>query len=282
MATIMKGLPVAKSITEQLQKRVLKLNENKIIPCLAVVRVGEKEDDLVYESSILKRCEKVGIQVKQFILKDNCSKEKLLSVISEINNDTKIHGCLLFRPLLDKEMEKAACELLNPEKDVDCMTNGSLAYVFSGKGEGFAPCTAEAVVECLKYYDIPLSGSNITVVGRSLVIGKPVSILLQNENATITMAHSHTRNLEEVCSRADILVVAMGKARAINAQFTNPEQTVIDVGINVDENGLLCGDVDFSEVESQVQAITPVPAGIGSITTAVLAKHVVSAAERSL
>ena len=280
MAELLKGLPVANALTEALAERAAALNEKKITPTLAILRIGARPDDISYETGAVKRCAKVGIAVRQFLLKADCTREELLAAIREINEDPTIHGCLMFRPLPDKAMEEAACQLLAPQKDVDGMTMGSLAAVFAGKGEGYPPCTAEACMELLTHYGIPLEGKRVTVIGRSLVIGKPVSMMLQSRNATVTMCHTKTVELAEVCRNAEILVVAAGKAGVVDGSFVSPGQTVVDVGIHAE--GKLCGDVDFGAVEPIVEAITPVPGGVGSITTAVLAKHVIEAAEKTV
>lgn len=280
MAQIWKGAPVAAAIIENLSVRSSRLKDGNIVPTLAIVRVGERGDDISYETGAMKRCEKAGVAVKRFLLPANCTKEQLLAVISEINNDASIHGCLMFRPLPDKEIEKAACECLAPEKDVDCMTSGSLSGVFTGRDVGYPPCTAQACIELLNYYCVDLQGKNATVIGRSMVIGKPVSMMLQAQNATVTMCHTKSVDLPSICRRADILIAAAGKAGVVTADYVSPGQTVIDVGINVNAEGKLCGDVDFDAVEPIVSAITPVPAGVGSVTTAVLCKHVIEAAEK--
>ena len=178
MAEVLKGASCAKALTEELAERTNALKEKGVTPTLALLRVGERGDDIAYENAAVKRCEKVGIEVKKFLLPADAKKEEILSAIRTINIDESIHGCLMFRPLADKDIESAAARLLLPEKDVDCMTVGSLATVFSGGGAGYPPCTAEAVVRLLKYYDVPLAGRKVTVAGRSLVIGKPVSMLL--------------------------------------------------------------------------------------------------------
>ena len=280
MAEILKGAPAAVALTERLAARAAALKEKGTVPTLAILRVGEREDDISYETGAMKRCAKVGIEVRQFLLPADVTKEKLLDTVREINEDASIHGCLMFRPLPDKDAEAAACALLAPEKDVDGMTTGSLAAVFAGKGAGFAPCTAQAVIELLDHYGIDPAGKRAVVVGRSLVIGKPVSMLLQKKNATVTMCHTKTADLAGECRRAEILVVAAGKAGVVTKDFIAPGQTVVDVGIHMGEDGKLCGDVKFDEAEPVVAAITPVPAGVGSVTTAVLASHVIEAAER--
>ena len=206
-----------------------------------------------------------------------------MDVIARVNGDPSIHGCLMFRPLPRTLDQDAACAALDPAKDVDCITAGSLYGVFANQPTGFPPCTAEAVVALLDHYGYELSGARVTVVGRSLVIGKPVSMMLQARNATVTMCHTRTSDLAGECSRAQILVAAAGHARTVGADCAAPGQVVVDVGINWDESaGRLVGDVDFEGVEPIVSAITPVPGGVGSVTTAILARHVIEAAERTM
>ena len=283
MAELLKGMPVANAITVELIGRVAALEERGVHPTLAIVRVGERDDDLSYERGALKRAEKVGLGVRQFVLPADCSQADLMAVIDEVNADDSTHGCLMFRPLPKTLDEAAACAALDPAKDVDCITEGSLFGVFANRPMGFPPCTAQAVIEILDHYGYELTGANVTVVGRSLVIGKPVSMMLQARNATVTMCHTRTRDLAAECAKAQILVVAAGHIGTAGAASVAPGQVVIDVGINWDEAaGKLCGDVLFDEVEPIVAAITPVPGGVGSVTTAVLAKHVVTAAERTL
>ena len=283
MATLLKGLPVAKALTEQLVERVEALKAQGVTPTLAIVRVGERDDDLSYERGATKRCDAVGIAVHKFVLAADCSQDELMAAIAEVNADAGIHGCLMFRPLPKSLDEAAACAALDPAKDVDCITEGSLFGVFANRPVGFPPCTAEACIQLLDHYGFELTGAEVTVVGRSLVIGKPVSLMLQARNATVTMCHTRTRDLPAACRKAEILVVAAGHIGTVGADAVSAGQTVIDVGINWDEAaGKLCGDVAFDEVEPKVGAITPVPGGVGSVTTAVLAKHVVEAAERTL
>lgn len=280
MARILKGAPVVERMSEKLAGRVAALLEKGIQPTLAVVRVGENEADISYERGAKKRCQAVGVSMRQFTLAGDCSQDVLEDVIRQINADDTIHGCLLFRPLPRHLDERRVCELLLPEKDVDCVTSGSLSGVFTGSRVGFPPCTAQACLEILDHYQVPLEGRRVTVIGRSLVIGKPAAMMLMQRNATVTVCHTRTADMPGECRRADILIAAAGKAGVVNAGFAAPGQTVIDVGINVDANGKLCGDVAFSEVEPLVEAITPVPGGVGGVTSAVLAKHVVEAAER--
>ena len=283
MAVLLKGKPVAKALTERLIKRVEVLKGKGVTPTLAIVRVGERDDDLSYERGAVKRCNAVGIDVRKFVLPADCSQEDLMETIAQVNADASIHGCLMFRPLPKTLDEAAACAALDPAKDVDCITEGSLFGVFANRAVGFPPCTAEACIQLLDHYGYDLSGAEVTVVGRSLVIGKPVSMMLQARNATVTMCHTRTRDLAASCRKAEILVVAAGHIGTVGADAVSAEQVVVDVGINWDEAaGKLCGDVAFDEVEPLVGAITPVPGGIGAVTTAVLAKHVVKAAQRSV
>lgn len=282
MAELWKGAPAAAALMEDLTGRIERLSGAGVTPTLAIVRVGERPDDRAYETGAVKRCEKAGVAVKRFPLPAGCSALELRAVLEHINAVSEIHGCLMLRPLPDPAMEEMACALLDPKKDVDCMTPAALAGVFAGKGWGYPPCTAQACLELLKYYKTALTGKRAVVVGRSLVIGKPVSMLLQAENATVTMCHTRTVDLPAVCREAEVLIAAAGRANLLGAAHVSPGQVVLDVGINVDESGKLCGDVKFDEAEPVVSAITPVPGGVGAVTTAVLVKHVVEAAERTL
>ena len=278
MATLLKGAQAAAAMNERTAARAAALAARGIVPTLAVVRMGAREDDLSYERGVINRCAKVGVAVKPYLLEADASQAQLLAVVEEINQDPGIHGCLIFRPLPAQVDDKAVRAALAPEKDVDGITDASLAGVFTGSGVGYPPCTAQACVEILDFYGIPLEGKRVTVVGRSLVVGKPAAMLLDRKNATVTICNSRTRNLPEICRQADVLVVAMGKRGAIGGDCLAPGQTVVDVGIHTDENGKLCGDVRFAEAEPVVAAITPVPGGVGAMTTSVLAAHVVEAA----
>ena len=284
MAELLLGLPVAQSINKELLDRVASLREAGVAPKLAIVRVGAREDDLSYERGALKRCDALGIDAEVLHFEEaEIDTQALISQINELNARRDVHGVLMFRPLPDVIDQAAVCEALDPAKDVDCLTSGSLFGVLAGMPRGFAPCTAEAVLELLDFYGIALDGSEVAVVGRSLVIGKPVAALLCTRNATVTMCHTHTRDLASVCRRADVIVAAAGHPRTFGLDCARDGQAVIDVGINWDdENQRLVGDVDFDAVEPIVSKITPVPRGVGSVTTAVLAKHVVEAAERTL
>lgn len=278
MATILKGAPVVAAMNEANAAQCAQLRAKGIVPTLAVVRVGEREDDLSYERGVIARCSKVGVEVQQIVLSAETTQEELLQVIEKINEDDRIHGCLLFRPLPKQFDDRTIRAALAPEKDIDGITDGSLAGVFTNTDLGYAPCTAQACMEILKYYNVPLAGKCAVVVGRSLVVGKPVAMMLDKANATVTLCNSRTQNLEGICKQADVVVVAMGKAGAVNGSFLCTGQTVVDVGIHINEEGKLCGDVDFPSAEPVVDAITPVPGGVGTVTTSVLVGHVVQAA----
>ena len=281
MAEILKGAPVVSALNERISKKAEELRGLGIIPTLTLVRVGENEADISYERGAIRRCEAVGVEVKSTVFPEDISQEELLAFIDSLNRDDSVHGVLIFRPLPRHINDEAVRSALAPEKDVDGITDGSLAGVFTGSGRGFCPCTAEACIEILDHYGIDCAGKRAVVVGRSLVIGKPVSQLLIGKNATVTVCHTRTKDMQSETRRADILIAAAGKAGVIGADHVAPGQVVIDVGINVDENGKLCGDVDFSSAEPVVSAITPVPGGVGSVTTSVLANHTVIAAERA-
>lgn len=278
MAEYWKGAPVAQAMTERLAVRADQLKGLGIVPTLAIVRVGERPEDLSYERGAMKRCEKVGIRVKQFTLPKESSHGDLLAVIQQINADREIHGCLLFRPLPPQMDEAAICAALDPAKDVDGITAGSLAGVFTGSGVGYPPCTAQACMEILDYYGCDLAGKRAVVVGRSLVVGKPLAMLLLGKNATVTLCHTRTADLAAECRRAEILIAAAGRANMIDRDHLAPGQLVLDVGINVDQEGNLVGDVDFAAAEELAAAVTPVPGGVGAVTTSVLADHVIQAA----
>ena len=282
MSVILKGAPVVAAMNEANAARCAALREKGVVPTLAVVRVGAREDDLSYEKGVMARCAKVGVEVKQFLLPADAAQEELLGVIACINADPSIHGCLLFRPLPRQFDDRTVRAALAPEKDIDGITDGSLAGVFTNTALGYPPCTAQACLEILKFYGIPLSGRRAVVVGRSLVVGKPAAMMLDRENATVTLCNSRTRDLPEVCRAADIVVVAMGKAGTVGAEHLREGQVVVDVGIHVNEEGKLCGDVRFGEAEPLVEAITPVPGGVGTVTTSVLVSHVVEAAEKTV
>ncbi len=282
MATLLRGAEVVSALNETIKSDVSALVSRGVTPTLAILRVGEKPDDLAYERGAMKRAETVGVGIRQIALPQTVSQEELLMEIGKINADDAIHGCLLLRPLPKHIDDALVREALLPEKDVDGITEGSLAGVFTGSKRGFPPCTAQACIEMLDYYRIDPAGKNAVVIGRSLVIGKPVAMMLLQKNATVTICHTKTKEMPSVTGRAEILIVAAGRAGVIGAEYVSPGQTVLDVGINFNDEGKMVGDAEFSAVEPIVSAITPVPGGIGTVTTSVLMAHVVEAAKRAV
>ena len=275
----LRGMPAAKAILADMQVRVDGLKEKGIVPKLTVVRVGAREDDLSYERGIYKRFEGVGAKVETIELPLSVTQEELENVIVALNQDASVHGVLLFRPLPKTLDEVKIKTLLAEEKDVDCLTSANDAHLFAGDKKGYPPCTPQAVMEILKHYQIDLTGKKVTVVGRSMVVGKPVAMLLLAQNATVTICHTRTKKLQAECRNADIIVACAGVPKMITSDFVREGQVVIDVGIHVVDDKL-CGDVDYEQVAEMVEAITPVPGGVGSVTTTVLLKHVVMSAER--
>ena len=274
---IIKGKPVADQISETLIAEVSELVKEGINPKLSIVRIGARGEDLSYERGALKRCETIGIQTEVIELPEDIDQEGYIAKLHELNNDKNVNGILCFRPLPKGLDEEAIKYEIAPEKDVDCFSPINSAKVMEGDRTGYPPCTPTAVVEILKHYNVNLNGAKVAVLGRSMVVGKPAAMLLLNENATVTICHSRTKDLAKVTSEADILVAAVGRAKMVKADFVKEGATVIDVGINVDEEGKLCGDVDTNDVLDKVSMVTPVPAGVGSVTTSILAKHVVKA-----
>ncbi|MBQ4490666.1 MAG: bifunctional 5,10-methylenetetrahydrofolate dehydrogenase/5,10-methenyltetrahydrofolate cyclohydrolase [Pyramidobacter sp.] len=279
MPQILDGKAVAAALTEDLKKQTATLVSRGVVPTLAIVRVGERGDDLAYERGAIKRAQTAGVAVKQFILPADCTQPQLLETIDAINHDPGIHGCLIFMPLPKSIDERAVRERLSPDKDVDGITFASQAAVYAGRDEGFPPCTPAACMEILKFYGVDPKGKNAVVLGRSLVIGRPAAMMLLGASATITVCHTKTRDAASIARCADILVAAVGHAGAVTPEFVTPSQVVLDVGINVNDAGKLCGDV-LPEAAKLAGAYTPVPGGVGSVTTTVLMKHVVEAAKK--
>ena len=279
MAEILKGAPVAAAINEKTAVEVAQLRAEGIVPALAILRVGEGESNLAYERSAVKRCTELGIDVKSVVIPSGCSQEELICRIKALNEDKSVSGILMLRPLPDRLDEAAACEAVIAEKDVDGITSGSMARAYSGRGWGFAPCTAQACMEILNYYNISPQGKRAAIIGRSLVIGRPVAMLLMAQNATVTICHTKTQNVSQICKECDIIIAAAGVAESLGGENFRSGQTVIDVGVTwSEEKQKIVGDVLFSAAEPIVSAITPVPGGVGSVTAAVLAQHVVRAA----
>lgn len=281
MAQILKGSLVTAAINEKAKSEAELLRARGIVPTLAILRVGEREDDISYEKNARKRCALVGVEVRNVVLPVDVSQTELMAALEELNRDSSVHGIIYFRPLPAHLDDEALRRALSPEKDVDGVTDTSLAGVFSGSGAGFAPCTAQACLEILDHFGIEICARRAAVIGRSLVVGKPAAMLLTNRSATVTVCHTRTQNAPEITRNADIVIVAAGRAETIGGEYFSAGQTVIDVGTNwSDEKGKLCGDVRFDEAEPIVGAITPVPGGVGTVTTSVLVSHVVEAAKR--
>ena len=281
MAEILKGAPVAAALSESVRSEVDELKAQGIVPMLAIVRVGERPDDLAYERGAMKRAEKVGVEVRSEVFPEDITEEEFFRELNRINKDDAVHGILMFQPLPKHIDTAGARDRIDPAKDIDGCTAISMAGVFTNRPLGFPPCTAAAAMEILHYYGIDPKGKRAAVIGRSLVIGRPVAMMLMHENATVTNCHTRTTDVPGITRTADILIAAAGVLRSVTPEYVNPDQIVIDVGINWDEKkGGIAGDVDFDAVEPVVKAITPVPGGVGSVTSTILMKHVVEAAKR--
>lgn len=272
----LRGKKVSDGIKEYVSKELETLS---FVPKLAIVRVGENPDDMSYERSATKKLKSFGLDVASYVFPQDISDEDFKKAFKNINEDDEVTGILLLRPLPRTINEKDIENMIDPKKDLDGISPINIAKVFAGDTTGFSPCTAEAVIEVLKAYDIELTGKRVTVVGRSMVVGKPVSMLLLKENATVTMTHTRTVDLKKTCSDAEIVITAAGRAKMLNSDYCGQDAVMIDVGINVDENGKLCGDVDYATLDGKASAATPVPGGVGTVTTAVLAKHLIQAAK---
>ncbi len=277
MGELIKGKPVADKITEDARLEVEELNKKGIYPKLRIIRVGAREDDLSYERGALKRMSSCGILTEVKELPLDINQDDFINEIKKSNDDETIHGILIFRPLPKQLDENVIKYIIDPKKDMDCFSPVNVAKVTEGDRTGYAPCTPSAVMEILKFYNVDLTGKNVVVLGRSMVVGKPQALLLLQENATVTICHSKTKEISKIASSADVVIAAIGKAKMVGKEFIKEGAVVIDVGINVDEDGNLCGDVKTDECLEIASLITPVPAGVGSVTTSVLAKHVVKA-----
>lgn len=272
----LRGKKVSDGIKEYVSKELETLS---FVPKLAIVRVGENPDDMSYERGATKKLKSFGLDVASYVFPQDISDEDFKKAFKDINKDDEVIGILLLKPLPRTINEKDIENMIDPKKDLDGISPINIAKVFAGDTSGFSPCTAEAVIEVLKAYDIELTGKRVTVVGRSMVVGKPVSMLLLKENATVTMTHTRTVNLKKTCSDAEIVIAAAGRAKMLNSDYCGQDAVMVDVGINVDDNGKLCGDVDYSTLDGKASAATPVPGGVGTVTTAVLAKHLIQAAK---
>lgn len=280
--TILRGKPVADWIDEKTRKEAERLLQKQgIMPTLAILRVGNKPSDIAYESSAVKKAASLGIHTEKFIMDAKADESDILDIIKYLNDEPSIHGVLMLRPLPKDVDEERICNHLKPEKDIDGITNRTLGGIFTGTKAGYPPCTAEAAMAILDYHGIDAAGKKAVVVGRSLVVGKPAAMMLMDRNATVTVCHSKTPedHLAALCKDADIVICATGRRNTLTDAHASQKQVIVDVGINFDEDGKMCGDADFEALKERVYAITPVPGGVGTVTTALLMHHVVQAAE---
>ena len=281
MAEILKGNVVAAKIKEDMSKKIEELSKEGKTPKLGIVRVGQNPSDISYEKSIIKSCDSIGIKSEIFEKEISISTEELVGFITELNNDKEISGILLFRPLPKHIDEEAIRNTIKPSKDVDCMHPLNLEKIFEGDMSGFSPATPKAAMEILLYNEIPLEGKNVVVVNRSMVVGKPLAMMLLEKNATVTICHSRTKDLAEITRKADVVVTALGRPKHFTKDYFTKDSIVIDVGVSVTEEGKLSGDVDYENVVEFVDKITPVPGGVGSVTTTLLLNQVVDACIRN-
>ena len=280
MSDILRAGPVVQALKESIREKVRALKDKGVFPTIGIVRIGQRPDDVYYESNIIKNCQSVGIEAKAYIADKNVGREDFYDLVREVNNNAGIHGILVFRPLPAHVDENIVRDLIDSSKDIDCMSPVNLEKVFEGKQDALMPCTPAAVMETLKFYDYPLRGAKVAVIGRSLVVGKPLAMMLLAEDATVTICHSRTNNMSEITKQADIVVAAIGKTKMIDAKYFTENSVVIDVGINDAGDGNINGDVDYEGVLGKVKAITPVPGGIGTVTTAILLKNAIIACEK--
>lgn len=272
---VLYGKPVAQSIYEGVDREVERLAHEGVTPCLAIVSSGDDDASATYERSLMRTSAKHGITTRQIRLSSGCTQAEALAAVASVNDDPDVTGCLILRPLAPSLDEDALCDSLATGKDVDGVSAAALGSVFSGRGFGLAPCTAEACVRMLDFYGIDVAGIRVAILGRSLTVGRPLSMMLIARDATVTLCHSKTQNAEDICKESDIVICATGRAKAFGRGFFAPGQTILDVGIDFDEAGTLCGDVNADEIEGIVQAYSPVPGGIGTVTTSVMMDHVV-------
>lgn len=278
---LLKGKPVADQIRIEIREAVEScMQSGRALPKLAILRAGCRPDDIAYENRVLKNCSELGILAEVVEVDDNINMVNFINELQQLNEDQNIHGILIFRPLPKQLDMDLVSRTIKPEKDIDCMSPVNAEKVFLGDKSGIAPCTPEAVIEILKFYGYDLEGKHVAVVNRSMVLGKPLTMLFLNENSTVTLCHSKTKNLPEVTANADIVVTGAGKSKFFGKDFFSIDSVIVDVGINTDEAGNLCGDVNFDEVVESVSAISPVPGGVGTVTSMILLKHVIRAMEQ--
>lgn len=278
---LLKGIEVAKDIKNQIDHSVEKLRKEGKYPHLGIIRVGHDPSDISYEMSIVKNCNTLGITSSVFEVLEDVDTDGLVKQIEELNLNNDISGILLFRPLPKHIDEERIREAIDPSKDVDCMHPLNLEKIFEGNNSGYAPCTPKAAMEILKFYDIPIDGKNVVVINRSMVVGKPLSMMLLKENATVTICHSRTKNLHKITKNADIVLTALGKAKFLDDKYFNKDSIVIDIGVSLDDEGKISGDVNIEDIDGKIAMITPVPGGVGSVTTSILLMQVVDACKNN-
>jgi methylenetetrahydrofolate dehydrogenase (NADP+)/methenyltetrahydrofolate cyclohydrolase len=279
MAIILDGKETARKVRESLKTKVEELKQRNIFPRLAVIMVGDDGASKIYVKNKSKACEELGIEYEEFLLKADITQEELIDLINKLNERKDVHGILLQSPIPKHLDINEAFRTIKPEKDVDGFNPVNVGKLVLGQ-ETFISCTPFGVIKLLEEYNIPIEGKNAVVIGRSNIVGKPMLQCLLNKHATVTICHSRTKNLEEITKKADILVAAIGKAKFVTKSMVKPEAVVIDVGINRNEQGKVCGDVDFDEVSKIASYITPVPGGVGPMTIAMLMTNIVKAASK--
>lgn len=279
MAIILDGKETARKVRESLKTKVEELKQRNIFPRLAVIMVGDDGASKIYVKNKSKACEELGIEYEEFLLKADITQEELIDLINKLNERKDVHGILLQSPIPKHLDINEAFRTIKPEKDVDGFNPVNVGKLVLGQ-ETFISCTPFGVIKLLEEYNIPIDGKNAVVIGRSNIVGKPMLQCLLNKHATVTICHSRTKNLEEITKKADILVAAIGKAKFVTKSMVKPEAVVIDVGINRNEQGKVCGDVDFDEVSKIASYITPVPGGVGPMTIAMLMTNIVKAASK--
>lgn len=282
MAQILKGKEVVDAVNERLRAETSILKEKGVIPTLGIIRVGAKVEDISYEKGAIKCAESIGVDVKKYLFKEDITQDQLLNVIAAINLDLTVHGVILFRPLPDHIDDNTIRKALLASKDVDGITDQSMAGIYTGTDLGYPPCTPRACIEILDHYGIDITGKMVAVIGRSLVVGRPAAMMVLGKNGTPVICHTKTENIKDICKSADVLIVSAGQAKTIGPEYLNANQVVIDVGINMNDEGKLCGDVDFDVAQNIVKAITPVPGGVGRVTTSLLMMHVIDAAKKTI
>lgn len=270
------GSKANESLKSDIENKLNKI-EDKL--CAAIIRVGEKPDDIYYEKAIEKRLKEFKIEYKNILFDENVKEEEVLNSINDLNNDKSVHGIILLQPLPKHLNGRKLSDAISVSKDIDCVNINSCGNLFINNDN--APCTAAASIELLKAYGVEFEGKNTVVIGRSMVVGKPLSVMLTNLNATVTLCHSKTRNLREITLNADIIFVAVGSAKFIDDTYVSDKAIVVDIGINNDKNGKLCGDVDYESMENKVYMLSPVPGGVGGVTTTVLVKNLINLYNKS-